>query len=101
MKTQAPTENAKRRPQDVAAKKLARIEKSIDEKTRAMARIVKRIQALRRQAVYYEKRAAMSDADILVEKAARVERLANKKPKRRAIKLQRVDLTTAANGGTR
>jgi hypothetical protein len=101
MKTQASTENATRRPQDAAQKKLEQARKKVSEKTRAMARLATQLRAWERKATYYAKRASMTDAEILAEKAARVEAIANRKPKRRGIRVQRVDLTAAANGGTR
>lgn len=88
MTTQAPTENATktRRPQDVAAKKLEHARKKVAEKTRAMARLATQLRHWERRANYYAKRASMTDAEVAAEQAVRVAR-ANRKPKRRAIKL--------------
>lgn len=93
MKVKAPTENAKRRPQDVAQQKLEHARKMASAKTKAMARLATQLRAWERKASYYAKRASMTDAEILAEKVARIELIANRRPKRRAIRLsKRTDL---------
>lgn len=85
MRRRSSTENAARRsPQAVAKKKQEHAEKMIDEKVLAMARIMKQIQAWRRKAIYYDKRARMTDAEIAAEAQKRHEAKA-RRPKRRAI----------------
>ncbi len=86
MRETQPTENARRRPQDVAAKKLEQARKKVSEKTRAMARLATQLRTWERKANYYAKRASMTDVEVAAEQAIRVAR-ANRKPKRRAIKL--------------
>jgi hypothetical protein len=87
MKANATTENAKRRPQDVSQKKLEHARKMVSEKTRAMARLAQQLRTWERKANYYAKRASMTDAELLAEKAARVEAISKRRPKRRAIKI--------------
>lgn len=62
-----------KRPQDVAAAKLKKAERLIDEKTRAMVRLVKAIHALRMKTIRYAQQASMTDEQIAGQRQKRIE----------------------------
>jgi hypothetical protein len=91
MRIETPTENVLRRPQDAAQRKLDHARKMVAKKTKAMTSLAVQLRAWEKKASYYAKRASMTDAEVAAEAAKRVADLkarAERRPKRRAIKLQ-------------
>lgn len=74
------------RPQDVAAKKLARAERMIASKVSALQRVTRSLTAWRAQASRYAKLAIMTDAEVEAARAERKRRAANR-PVKRGMKL--------------
>lgn len=74
-----------KRPQDVAALKLATARAMVAKKTRALARLATSLRMWERRAQYYARQASLTDAEIAAQKAARATR--SSKPNRRAMRL--------------
>lgn len=88
-----PRPKVEKRPQDLAAAKLAQARKNVSEATKRMARLATSLRMWERRAAYYAKRASLTDAEIATEKAkgetARVARAEARK--RRGIQLSGLD----------